>query len=65
MFGSILENVWGPKRFLLFYMLCGVGAAVIHLAILSYQLVPLATEYERLLLLSNNKRSYSVASGSN
>jgi membrane associated rhomboid family serine protease len=57
MFGSILENVWGPKRFLLFYMLCGVGAAVIHLAILSYQLVPLATEYERLLLLSKTNTS--------
>jgi membrane associated rhomboid family serine protease len=57
MFGSILENVWGPKRFLLFYMLCGVGAAVIHLAILSYQLVPLATEYESLLLLSKTNAS--------
>src|SRR5574337_1137960 len=22
MFGRILENVWGPKRFLLFYFLC-------------------------------------------
>jgi membrane associated rhomboid family serine protease len=49
MFGSILENVWGPKRFLLFYMLCGVGAAIIHLAILSYQLVPLTSQYDRLL----------------
>jgi membrane associated rhomboid family serine protease len=49
MFGSILENVWGPKRFLLFYMLCGVGAAIIHLAILSYQLVPLTNQYDRLL----------------
>jgi membrane associated rhomboid family serine protease len=57
MFGSILENVWGPKRFLLFYMLCGLGAAVIHLAILSYQLVPLTTEYERLLLLSKTNVS--------
>lgn len=27
MFGSILENVWGPKRFLVFYMICGLGAA--------------------------------------
>jgi membrane associated rhomboid family serine protease len=52
MFGSILENLWGPKRFLLFYMLCGLGAAVIHLAILSYQLVPFANEYQQLLLLS-------------
>ena len=33
MFGRILENVWGPKRFLLFYLICGVGAALCHLAI--------------------------------
>ncbi|HEY0068092.1 MAG TPA: rhomboid family intramembrane serine protease, partial [Flavisolibacter sp.] len=33
MFGKMLENVWGPKRFLLFYFICGVGAAVAHLAV--------------------------------
>lgn len=33
MFGRILENVWGPKRFLLFYILCGIGAAIAHLTI--------------------------------
>jgi membrane associated rhomboid family serine protease len=33
MFGKILENVWGPKRFLFFYLACGVGAAACHLAI--------------------------------
>lgn len=32
MFGRILENVWGPKKFLFFYLACGVGAAVSHLA---------------------------------
>lgn len=31
MFGKILENVWGPKRFLFFYLACGVGAAICHL----------------------------------
>jgi membrane associated rhomboid family serine protease len=36
MFGRILENVWGPKRFLLFYLLCGVGAAALHLGIQYY-----------------------------
>ena len=25
MFGRILENVWGPKKFLLFYLVCGIG----------------------------------------
>ena len=33
MFGRVLENVWGGKRFLLFYLVCGVGAAIAHLAI--------------------------------
>lgn len=32
MFGAVLENVWGPKRFLIFYMVCGLGAAVCFLA---------------------------------
>ena len=25
-FGSALEKVWGPKRFLIYYLLCGIGA---------------------------------------
>lgn len=37
MFGSVLENVWGPKRFLIFYLICGVGAAVLHLGVVAYQ----------------------------
>ncbi|MDR0836491.1 MAG: rhomboid family intramembrane serine protease [Tannerella sp.] len=30
MFGRILEEVWGSKRFLLFYLVTGVGAAVVQ-----------------------------------
>ena len=26
MFGSQLERVWGPQRFLTYYMVCGLGA---------------------------------------
>jgi membrane associated rhomboid family serine protease len=37
MFGSILENVWGPKRFLIFYLICGVGAAICHIAVVGYE----------------------------
>ncbi len=36
MFGSILENLWGPKKFLTFYFVCGIGAALCHLAVLGY-----------------------------
>jgi membrane associated rhomboid family serine protease len=31
MFGRILENVWGPKKFLSFYFICGIAAAAAHL----------------------------------
>lgn len=29
-FGSALERVWGPKKFLIFYFVTGIGAAAIH-----------------------------------
>jgi membrane associated rhomboid family serine protease len=32
MFGNVLENFWGSKRFLIFYMVTGIGAALIYLA---------------------------------
>jgi membrane associated rhomboid family serine protease len=37
MFGGILENVWGPKRFLFYYIFTGLGAAVIQLLVYYYQ----------------------------
>lgn len=29
-FGSLLENYWGSKKFLFFYISCGIGAALLH-----------------------------------
>ena len=29
-FGSVLERVWGPRKFLTFYFVTGLGAAAIH-----------------------------------
>ncbi len=28
MFGMVVENVWGPKKFLFYYIVCGVGAGL-------------------------------------
>lgn len=28
MFGMVVENVWGPRKFLFYYILCGIGAGV-------------------------------------
>lgn len=30
MFGGVLENFWGPKRFLFYYLLTGVGAGIVQ-----------------------------------
>lgn len=35
-FGQAIENLWGSKRFLVYYMLCGIGAAVIHMFVGGY-----------------------------
>ena len=31
MFGSTVETVWGPRRFLIFYFVCGIAAAITQL----------------------------------
>jgi membrane associated rhomboid family serine protease len=36
-FGSLLERSWGPKRFLIFYLACGLAAGITHL---TFQNVP-------------------------
>ena len=30
MFGRLLEMVWGPQRFLIYYLVCGVGAGIVQ-----------------------------------
>jgi len=37
MFGQILEQVWGPKRFLIYYFVTGLGAMLIHESVLAFQ----------------------------
>lgn len=37
MFGRILEQVWGPKRFFTYYIVCGVGAGVIQELVVGIQ----------------------------
>ncbi len=30
MFGCVIENVWGPKKFLFYYITCGIGAGILQ-----------------------------------
>src|ERR1035437_4442481 len=40
MFGNTLENFWGAKRFLTYYIRAGIGAALCHYAVVYVQMKP-------------------------
>ncbi len=44
MFGNALENVWGPKRFLTYYMITGVGAGLIQILITYIQVMSVESQ---------------------
>lgn len=39
-FGRILEQIWGSQRFLIFYLVCGLGAAIISQLVDQFVLSP-------------------------
>ncbi len=44
MFGNTLENLWGSKRFLIYYMITGIGAGVIQLIVTYFRLSSLSSQ---------------------
>jgi membrane associated rhomboid family serine protease len=46
MFGAALENLWGSKRFLNYYILTGIGAAICHLGVRTIELNKSADKLE-------------------
>jgi membrane associated rhomboid family serine protease len=53
MFGSTLENYWGGKRFLVYYMITGLGAAVMQMAVNETQIFLAAAQmtYEQAMMV--------------
>jgi membrane associated rhomboid family serine protease len=49
MFGSPLESIWGTKKFLLFYLICGLGASLLFLGISGWELNSLDDEVSTYL----------------
>lgn len=50
MFGRILEQIWGPRRFLFYYIACGVGAGLIQEAVQYVQYVTELSQYSQVNL---------------
>lgn len=41
MFGYVLENLWGPKKFLFYYFATGLGAAILQLLVYHFKIAAL------------------------
>ena len=50
MFGNTLENVWGGKRFLIYYMVTGVGAALIHMLVLWIGIAGIQSDISQVMM---------------
>jgi len=59
MFGAVLENVWGSKRFLIFYVACGVGAGILHLIVLYFEMAPVMEVFHSLPAETQQSLAYS------
>lgn len=42
-FGRVLETVWGPKRFFIYYIVTGLGAALVHELVIGVQYAKVAS----------------------
>jgi membrane associated rhomboid family serine protease len=50
-FGQVLEQVWGPKRYLIFYLLTGLGAALAQYIVMYFQATEIIAWYNERILL--------------
>lgn len=44
LFGAVLERTWGPRKFLLFYFVTGLGAAGLHIGVQALQVAHLQAQ---------------------
>lgn len=73
MFGNVIENAWGPKRFLIFYMITGIGAGLTYIVWISFSVSPQLSLINHVIedpsinnlseLISNHRFAVSQYSG--
>jgi membrane associated rhomboid family serine protease len=53
LFGTALENYWGTKRFVIYYMVCGVGAFFLHMGVSYF-------EIQKMMSVLSDREIYHV-----
>ena len=49
MFGYALENIWGPRRFLIYYFITGIGAGLIHYFVIFLDINPIVVSINHFI----------------
>ena len=58
MFGSVMERIWSPKKFITFYLLCGIVAGLTQMANYAYDFWQIDHPPFNLKTLVNNPRYF-------
>lgn len=64
MFGSVLERIWGPKRFLSFYIIAGLGSALLY-SLVNYVEWNMVTSNMSIEQIDAIRGTFSSSSGIN
>lgn len=62
-FGQVLEQVWGPKRYLIFYIVTGLGAALAQYTIMHFEINDFLAQINNEIMrpeISSADRSYLI-----
>lgn len=62
MFGNVLENYWGPKRFFIFYFTTALGAALLHTGVSAYHITGIQHQVQDFLTHPDIQHFNSVLS---
>ncbi|SBW02757.1 conserved membrane hypothetical protein [uncultured Dysgonomonas sp.] len=66
MFGRVLETVWGPKKFFVYYIITGIGAAALQMIVTYFRLQSLeATLPDEVISTVYNEGAAIIAQGLN
>ncbi len=49
MFGNAIENIWGPRKFLIYYIVTGIGAAITHYIVFYFEISPVLAAIDAYL----------------
>ncbi len=61
MFGSVLENVWGAKRFIFYYLVTGLGAALIQYIVFYFQIEAINQKVAELMSAPDYNAETNIA----